>query len=194
MTLTFDKDYQTGEIFLTPTRTQRYSSRFPPPDPYAAFASALQVQNLQQDLSRSRRRRLVTQTLFLYDNMTLENEPPKTGAFQSYPGRRFCDFSKRLEAHWQVTLDSHLDPEVLAGRRSAWHLERTPFYFQFIKKGECLRSHFGQPWGHHDPDYIYQPEDDADDPDPPDPRSWAAKDPISSRTRSKCSLRDLDNC
>jgi len=189
----FQKDFQTGEIIFL--AHQRHSSQFPCQDPYYNYTRQLQNETHSSDMSRLHQLAPVTRRLFRYYRWHQDpaSTSPNIGAFPvgKAQTRHFCDFSKKLEKHWCVTLDSHLNPLVRVGRCNPWHLERTIYYHQFVAKGANVRSHFGQVWGKHDPDYAYHPDDDQDDADPPDLRSWAARDPISSRTRSRRSAHHL---
>ena len=126
--------------------------------------------------------RPVSSVLFKYDSCR-PWEALQTGAFPLEKGSRFCDFSKRLEKHWFVTLESHLDPDVIAGRRSAWHLERSDLYLRCIARGDRIVSWWGQQ-AHLDPDYVYENDSDSDSDSEP---SWKDAAPISSRTRSSLS-------
>ncbi len=187
MTL-YQQDPETGEVFYV--RRQRQNPGL------ERWIISKRRDGLENERQRLLQTRPVTGVLFKYDKWSPSGHF-LTGAFMTSTPR-FCYFSEKLQKHWWVTLESHLDPEVLAGRRSAYHLERTVFYHQFVLRGENVNFWWGQTSTHYDADYVYWVDnwlrkndysDDSDDSDDSDNEeripSWKVKDPIASRTRSR---------
>ncbi len=176
----YQQDHETGEVFYV--RRQRQNPGL------ERWIIAKRRDRQENERQRLLQTRPVTGVLFKYDKWSPSGHF-LTGAFMTSTPR-FCYFSEKLQKHWWVTLESHLDPEVLAGRRSAYHLERTVFYHQFVLRGENVNFWWGQTSTHYDADYVYQLDrsgetDDSDNEDGGEIPSWKVRDPIASRTRSK---------